>query len=600
MTAIDPVSYVRSTPPFDALPEETFVEAMRSLEVGFYPAGTWLVRAGALPLQHLYVIRTGSVRLERDGQTMEVLEEGETFGYTSLITRLATLDVVVEENLLAYQFPAAEFERLRAADAGFSRHFAVGLAERLKSSLDSSPVVTFQSDLSQAIGRLVRRPAVWIGPDATVAEAARVMRTAGISSVLVRADPPGIVTDSDFTRSVLAADLGPDTPVAKVVSRPLRTFAAETPLHEAWTNLLDAGVHHLPVVRDGEIVGVLTASDVLKSSAQGPIAVLRRVERLAGRESLPGYADKVAEMDAALLAGGLDATVIAGLVSRLDDALLGRILAWAEKDLGGAPGPYAWLAFGAEGRREAILVGHQDNGLVYEEGGAERRAWFQAFAERVNADLEAAGFGRTPAAHLARSSLAPLATWVRRFESCMDERRPQAAAILFDFRRAGGDLDLAPLEAMRVRARRDPAFLRHLARHAIEHQPPASILLRVRGRASAVDLEAQGILPVVHLARCYALEVGSAAEGTVERLHAAARAGNVSGEALESVTHAYLFLLTLELRSRLRTMAEGRTPRSEVALAALTPIERTRLKESFRAIRRWQDRSAFHYRTDFF
>jgi len=592
MDPIDPIAYVRATPPFHALPAALFDEAVAALEIAFYPAGTWLVRAGGRPLDHLSVIRKGTVRLEREGQTVQVLEEGETFGYTSLITREATLDAVVEEDLLAYELPDADFQRLRA-DPAFAGHFAVGLADRLEKALEHSPVVTFQPDLAQEVERLVRRPAVWIGADATVADAARLMRAEGISSVLVRAEPPGIVTDRDFTGRVLADGLGPETPLARVLTRPLRTVPAEAPLHEAWAALLEAGVHHLPVVRGAEIVGVVTATDLLKSSAQGPMAVLRRVERLAGRASLPGYAGKVAEMAAGLLAGGLDAPAIAGLVARLDDALVGRLLAWAEADLGPPPSPYAWIALGAEGRREQALLAEQDHVLAYADGTADRGGWWEAFAERVGADLEAAGFPRRR--RPGRTAQAPLSDWRQRLDACIDERRPHAAELLFDFRKMAGPLDVASLEATAGRAARNPAFLRFLARAAIDHQPPAS--LRV---GATVDLEAGGILPVVLLARCYGLEVATPARATLDRLAAAREAGIVSAQAHESVAQAYRFLLGLKLRHQLRLHAEGRPPGAEVALADLSAIERTRLKDSFRAIRRWQEKAAYHYRTDFF
>lgn len=592
MDAIDPIAYVRATPPFHALPAALFDEAVAALEIAFYPAGTWLVRAGGRPLEHLSVIRRGTVRLEREGQTVQVLEEGETFGYTSLITHEATLDAVVEEDLLAYELPAAEFQRLRA-DPGFAGHFAVGLADRLEKALEHSSVVTFQPDLAQEIQRLVRRPAVWVGADATVGDAARIMRAEGVSSVLVSTEPPGIVTDRDFTSRVLADGLGPKTPLVSVFSRPLRTVPAEAPLHEAWAALLDAGVHHLPVVRGGEIAGVVTANDLLRSSAQGPIALLRGVERLTGRDSLPGYAGKVAEMAAALLAGGLDAPAIGGLVARLDDALVGRLLAWAEADLGPPPAPYAWIALGAEGRREQALLTEQDHVLAHADEAAGRGDWWEAFAERVGADLEAAGFPRRR--RPAVTAHAPLSDWRRRLDACIDERRPHAAELLFDFRRMAGSLDLASLEAAAGRAARNPAFLRFLARAAIDRQPPAS--LRV---GAAVDLEAQGILPVVLLARCYGLEVGTPARATLDRLAAAREAGIVSARAHESVSQAYRFLLGLQLRHQLRLLAEGRPPGAEVALADLGAIERTRLKDSFRAIRRWQEKAAYHYRTDFF
>src|SRR5512138_493662 len=386
---------MRSIQPFRTLPQPLFDEMAGSLEVAFLPGGTRIAQAGGTPLQHLYVIRKGAVRIDRHGRNLQVLEEGEIFGYTSLLAHEATLDVVAEEDVLAYRLPAAVFERL-LSHGPFAAHFAVGLSERLKASLADAPPSAFQPDLGVPVERLLRRSPVWVAASATVGEAARVMGERRISSVLVRADPPGIVTDRDLRTRVLAAGLGPSVPVAQVMSRPLRTAPAEMPLYDAWSILLEAGLHHLPIARDGEIVGVLTSTDVLRSTSQGPVAVLRGIERLASRRSLPGYAARVTEMASSLLAGGLDATVIAGLVARLNDALLGPILRWAEQDLGPPPAPYAWIAFGSEGRMEQTLLTDQDNALVFADEGAARADWYRALAERVNEDLEAAGFPACP------------------------------------------------------------------------------------------------------------------------------------------------------------------------------------------------------------
>ncbi len=595
MAAIDPVTYVRATPPFDALPPDLFERAAGALDVVYHPAGSYLVRAGGEPLRHLFVIRKGSVRLERDGQTIQLLEEGEIFGYTSLITGKATLDVVVEEELVAYRLPAEVFQEL-LADARFAGHFAGGLATRLRSSLAHPPPVRFHVDLSLEAHQLLRRPAVWVAADATVGDAARVMRQERISSVLVRTEPPGIVTDRDFRNRVLADRLGPATPVTRVMSRPLRTVTASAPVYEAWTTLLEAGVHHLPVDREGELLGVLTASDLLKSSAQGPVAVLRRVERLASREALPGYAEKVTEMVSVLLAGGLQPVVIAGLVARLNDALLRRLLGWAEADLGPPPAPYAWMALGSEGRMEQTLLTDQDNALAFDDAGAAHAEWYAALAELVNGDLEAAGFPPCRGNHMARRWRGPLSEWTARFQRCVEGPRPHDAALFFDFRRVGGALGLEPLEAVLAHAGRSPLFLRFLAREAMEFSPPGTLLLR---RASTVDLKKHGISPVVFLARCYGLEVGAPARGTVGRLEAAARARLMGDEAYAGVSEAYRFLLGLRLRNQLRALDAGRPPVDEVALADLSALERSRLKEAFRAVKRWQEKAAYHYQTDF-
>ncbi|HSD20814.1 MAG TPA: DUF294 nucleotidyltransferase-like domain-containing protein [Anaeromyxobacter sp.] len=596
MPAIDPIAYLRSISPFQALPSAEFAAATRTLEVGFYPAGTRLTSAGGRPLEHLYVIRKGAVRLERDGQALQVLEEGECFGYTSLLSGRATIDVIVDEDLLAYRLPGAEFRRL-LAQAPFAGHFAIGLADRLKSSLVHAPAFSVHPDLSIDVGRLVTRPAVWVEPGATVAEAARVMREHRISSVLVRTEPAGIVTDRDFRNRVLADGHGPATPVKAVLTSPLRVVRAEAPLHEAWTTLLDARVHHLPVMRDGEVVGMLTSGDLLRCSAQGPVAVLRGVERLAGRENLRGYSVRVAEMAAALVAGGVDAPRIGGLVARLNDTLVARLARWAEADLGAAPAPWAWIALGSEGRMEQTLLTDQDNALVYDDAGGPHRAWFKAFAERVNADLLAAGFPACPGGRMAREWSGSVSWWRAEIERCV-ESRPAAAAILYDLRRAAGDLDPAPLELALARGARTRHLARALAREALRFTPPPGVVLRMRGGSSQVDLKQHGIAPVVMLARCYAIEVGSVARGTLERLEAARAAGVMADSLYASVSEAYRFLLDLRLRLQLRAFSEHRPLIDIVTLGELSGAERTRVKDSFRAIRRWQEKATYHYQTD--
>ena len=596
MTALDPVSFVRSTPPFDSLPQELFDGAAKSLEVIYYPAGTKLVTVGDEPLKHLYLIRKGMVRLERGGQTIQVLEEGETFGYTSLITGKATLDGVVEEDLLAYRIPGEEFHRL-LSDARFAAHFTAGLATRLESSLEHSPVATFRVDLAAPVESLVRRAAVWVDGTATVGDAARTMVEQRVSSVMVRGETPGIVTDRDFRVRVLAQGLGPETPVARVLSRPVKTVEGSMPVHEAWTVLLEANVHHLPVVRDGEILGLVTDTDLLKHTSQGPVAVLRLVDKLPDRQSLPGYSRKVTEMVAALLAGGLNPVVIAGFVAQLNDALMKRILRWAEDDLGEPPAPYAWIALGSEGRGEQTLLTDQDNALVFADEGASSREYYTALADRANTDLAAAGFPRCPGGYMARNHCGTLTEWRDRFAGWVGDPTAQGvleAAIFFDFRRVAGSLDLAPLQEVLDGIPRREAFLRSLVRQALDFRPPPLLLLRLRG-GTDLDLKRQGIAPVVFLARCYGLAVGSQARSTLERLRAATRAGLMGADVSATVIDSYRYLLGLRLRMQLKMLSEGKTPTNVVSLSQLSAIERSRLKDSLRAISSWQDKAAYRY-----
>jgi CBS domain-containing protein len=600
MASVDPIAWLRATPPFRGLPAHLFARVAEAVDVAYHPAGTWLVRTGGRPLEHLFVIRKGVVRLERDGQQLQILEEGETFGYTSLISRQANLDVQVEEDLVAYRLPAAEF-RILLDDPQFASHFAAGLAGRLRSALAQPAVASFRTDLSLEVQQVAREPAVWVDADATVGDAARRMREERASCVLVRGDPPGIVTDRDFRNRVLAEGLGPGARVADVATASPRTVRAGTRIYEAWAALLDAGVHHLPVVRGEDVIGVLTSTDLLRCSAQGPMAVLRRVERLHARSSLPGYATTVTEMASALVAGGLDATVIAGFVARLNDALLERIVRMAEADLGEPPCRWAWLAIGSEGRMEQTLLTDQDNALVWEAEGEEARGWFAAFAERVNADLEAAGFPRCPGGYMARGWNGSLDEWTARFEEWVDAPSPEAVlhgAIFFDFRRVAGTLDLAALEAILADAVKKPVFVRFLARAALEFKPPPLLLITLRGQAT-VDLKLHGIAPVVLLARCYGLEQGGAERNTLSRLEAAARAGTLPEDVYAAVADAYRFLFGLRLRLQLDRLAQGKPPSGAARLSELDAVERGHVKEALRTVKSFQEAGALHFKTSF-
>jgi CBS domain-containing protein len=527
-----------------------------------------------------------------------VLEEGETFGYASILRREATFDVVVEDDLVAYRLPDHAFELL-LEDAGFAGHFAVRLAERLRASM-TPEIAPPRPDLETEVRLIAPREPVWVAGDASVGEAARTMRRDRISSLLVRSDPPGILTDRDLRGRVLAEGLDSGTRVDAVCSRPLRTAPSTTPVHAAWASLLDAGVHHLPITRDDEIVGIVTSTDFLRHTAPGPIAVLRSIERLASRASLAGYGERVAEMSASLVASGLDAIVIGGFVARLNDALVRRILEWAEADLGPPPAPYAWIALGSEGRMEQTLLTDQDNAIVFHDDGAPRREWFQALAERANADLQSAGFPECPGGYMARHWNAPFSDWIERFRGWIEvphARALLAASIFFDFRRVHGALDLEPLESPLAGARRKTTFLRLLASASMEHHPPPSFLLRLRGESSVVDLKAHGISPIVFLARCFGLEAGTRARSTVERLEAAARAGLVSEEERATLVEAFRFVLGLWLRRQVDALSRRAPTSTKLALSELSAVERTRLKEAFRAVASWHERAKQHYQT---
>lgn len=103
---------------------------------------------------------------------------------------------------------------------------------------------------------------------ATVAEAARAMRAAGVGSVVVlRARAlVGIFTERDLVRAAAAGvDASRSLVRAWMTTEPL-TMPSSTPLGEALAVLRERRHRRLPVVDDGVLVGVVSLSDFLRAS----------------------------------------------------------------------------------------------------------------------------------------------------------------------------------------------------------------------------------------------------------------------------------------------------------------------------------------------
>jgi CBS domain-containing protein len=102
---------------------------------------------------------------------------------------------------------------------------------------------------------------------ASALDAVRQMVGANIGSLLVTDgdEVTGIVTERDFLRRV--AQEGPtdeDVTVRDIMSSPLVVVSPETEIDECMAVMTDRRIRHLPVVDDGDVVGIVSIGDVVK------------------------------------------------------------------------------------------------------------------------------------------------------------------------------------------------------------------------------------------------------------------------------------------------------------------------------------------------
>ena len=103
----------------------------------------------------------------------------------------------------------------------------------------------------------------------TVADAAKMMEDAKVGAILVteKNTPVGIITDRDFAIKVVAHAYSPTTPVRMVMSSPLYSISPDEPVRMIADFMYTRGIRKLPVIDNDKVVGIVTATDLIRQFA---------------------------------------------------------------------------------------------------------------------------------------------------------------------------------------------------------------------------------------------------------------------------------------------------------------------------------------------
>ena len=107
-----------------------------------------------------------------------------------------------------------------------------------------------------------------IGPEAPVIDAIRLMAERGIGALLVMqgARLAGILSERDYARKiVLQGRSSRDTPVRDIMTAEVVTVAPGDSIDHCMQLVTDRRIRHLPVVDGGEVIGVLSIGDLVKT-----------------------------------------------------------------------------------------------------------------------------------------------------------------------------------------------------------------------------------------------------------------------------------------------------------------------------------------------
>jgi len=120
--------------------------------------------------------------------------------------------------------------------------------------------------MAKTVGELMTRDPVMVEPDATVKEAARMMRDRDIGAVLVadRGQLVGVLTDRDIVVRGIAEKGDPSsTKVVDIVSKEVETVKPNDSVEKAVKKMRSKAMRRIPVVDErGKPVGIVTIGDL--------------------------------------------------------------------------------------------------------------------------------------------------------------------------------------------------------------------------------------------------------------------------------------------------------------------------------------------------
>ncbi|GAB3349406.1 CBS domain-containing protein [Lysobacter tyrosinilyticus] len=121
-----------------------------------------------------------------------------------------------------------------------------------------------------------------IEPDAPVIEAIRLMADKRIGALLVMDGTRllGIVSERDYARKiVLQGRSSADTPVRTIMTADVISVRLEDTAEHCMQVVTEQRIRHLPVLRGGEVIGVVSIGDLVKAVIEDQQVELDQLQR---------------------------------------------------------------------------------------------------------------------------------------------------------------------------------------------------------------------------------------------------------------------------------------------------------------------------------
>ena len=120
-----------------------------------------------------------------------------------------------------------------------------------------------------------------VSPEAKIISALQIMQEKNIGSVVVIQEGKymGILTERDYARKVILLDKNSsDTSVAEIKTTDLPLIDRATSLESCMVIMSEKNIRYLPVVEEGELMGIISINDLIRSTIQNHLEMIEHLK----------------------------------------------------------------------------------------------------------------------------------------------------------------------------------------------------------------------------------------------------------------------------------------------------------------------------------
>jgi len=119
-----------------------------------------------------------------------------------------------------------------------------------------------------------------ISQDATILDALKLMADKDIGAVLIMEGEKllGIFTERDYARRISLKGNDDSTPIKEIMTKQVYCVTPEQTAEACMAQMVDKHFRHLPVVKNGKVVGVISINDVVKTVVSNKEALIAGLE----------------------------------------------------------------------------------------------------------------------------------------------------------------------------------------------------------------------------------------------------------------------------------------------------------------------------------